>query len=66
MAERVEAKETEIEEWKAKREHEKLVARADRAEDYAATAIIIALAAVEEAEIAILEAVAARIDAETD
>jgi hypothetical protein len=66
LAERVEAKETEIEEWKAKREHEKLVARADRAEDYAATAIIIALAAVEEAEIAILEAVAARIDAETD
>ena len=66
LAERVEAKEAEIEEWKAKREHEKLVARADRAEDYAATAIIIALAAVEEAEIAILEAVAARIDAETD
>ena len=66
MAERVEAKKTEIEEWKAKREHEKLVAHADRAEDFAATAIIIALAAVEEAEVAILEAVAARIDAEAE
>lgn len=66
LGERVEAKKTEIEDWKAKREHKKLAARADRAEDYAAAAIVVALAAVEEAEVAILEAVAARMDAEAE
>ena len=47
-----------------KREIHKLEKRADNAEDYAATAIVIAAAAVDEAEIAILEAVGARMLAE--
>jgi hypothetical protein len=38
--------------------------RADRAEDYAATAIFLAMATMEEAEKATLEAIAARLDAE--
>lgn len=64
----IEAKKTEteasIEEWKTKREQEKLIARADRAEEYAASAIVFALAAIEEAEVATLEAVGARLVAE--
>lgn len=70
LEERVEAKKTEVEsqiaDWKAKREQKKLTSRANRAEEYAAAAIVVAFACVEEAEVAILEAVAARIDAEID
>jgi hypothetical protein len=51
-------------EWKAKRETRKLQARADRAEAYAADAVGFALASVDEAEEAILDAVVARIDAD--
>ncbi len=54
-----------IEEWKANREVKKLEHRADKAEDYANTAIFLAMATMEEAEKATLEAIAARLDAET-
>ncbi|MCY7275432.1 MAG: hypothetical protein LH702_17260 [Phormidesmis sp. CAN_BIN44] len=64
-----EAKEFEVkshvEEWKANREVKKLNHRADHAEDYADTAIFLAMATMEEAEEATLAAVAARQDAET-
>jgi hypothetical protein len=59
MAETKEA----IKDWKAKRETQKLNARADRAEAYAADAIEFALASVDEAEGAILDAAVARMDA---
>jgi predicted nucleic acid-binding Zn-ribbon protein len=52
-----------IAEWKAKRETTKLQNRADDAEGYAAAAIEVALAAVDEAEQAALEAWLARQDA---
>ena len=54
-----------VNEWKEKREIRKLNARADRAEVYAADAIDLAVAFVDEAEEAILDAVVARMDAET-
>lgn len=53
-----------IDDWKAKREVKKLANRADRAEEYAAAAIRVALADMDEAEHAVLEAVGARLDAE--
>ena len=53
-----------IDEWKAKHEARKLTARADRAEAYAADAILCALASIDEAEEAILDAVVARMDAD--
>lgn len=68
MQQWLEAKKSElhsqIDEWKAKREVEKLVSRADRAENYAASAIVFAAAAVQEAQIAVLEAIEARIAAD--
>jgi light-regulated signal transduction histidine kinase (bacteriophytochrome) len=54
-----------IAEWKAKREKAKLQSRAGNAERYAVAAAIVALAAVDEAEQAALEAWLARKDAET-
>jgi chromosome segregation ATPase len=53
-----------ISEWKAKRETRKLNSRADRAEAYAADAIDYAMANIDEAEEAILDAVVARVDAD--
>ena len=53
-----------IEEWKESREVKKLEHRADRAEDYAATAVFLAIAALDEAEKVTLEAISARLDAE--
>jgi hypothetical protein len=53
-----------INEWKAKREVRKLNARAERAEAYAEATMVLALASIDEAEEAILDAVAARKDAE--
>jgi len=54
-----------IAEWKSKRETSKLMNnRADRAEEYAAAAIVVAYAAVDEAERASVEALLARQDAE--
>jgi len=54
---------SKVEEWKTKRETEHLSHRADRAENYAASGIAVAMAAIDEAEEAILEAIAARLDA---
>jgi len=56
--------EEQIEQWKANREHDKLVKRAERAENYAETCIVVALAAAVEADQAVLQAAAARMDAE--
>jgi len=52
-----------IAEWKAKRETSKLQGRADKAERYAAAASAVAVAALDEAEEASLEAWLARQDA---
>ena len=60
---KAEAKAT-IEGWKANHEAKKLDDRANRAEEYAAAALAVALASFDEAEQAILEAIAARNDAE--
>lgn len=64
----LEAKKSEIqsqvEEWKTQREVEKLVSRAERAEEYAGNAIIFAAAVIQEAQVAVLEAVEARMIAE--
>ena len=54
-----------VEQWKEKHEVNKLGRRADRAEEYALAAILIASASVDEAEHAVLEAVAARMEAES-
>ncbi len=53
-----------IEEWVRDRKVEKMEARAQLSEDYAAEQVWLATVAVEEAEIATLEAIAARIEAE--
>lgn len=60
---KAEAKAT-IDGWKAKHEEKKLAHRADRAEDYAIAAVQVAMISIDEAEQAVLEAVAARLDAE--
>jgi hypothetical protein len=52
-----------ITDWKAKRETSKLQNRADKAERYSAGAIVVALAAVDQAEQAALEGWLARQDA---
>jgi len=56
--------ESTINDWKAKRETKKLAHRADRAEEYAAAAILVAAATLDEVEQAVLEAVSARRDAD--
>jgi hypothetical protein len=53
-----------INDWKAKGEVRKLNARAERSEAYAEAAMILALASIDEAEEAVLDAVAARKDAD--
>ena len=53
-----------INDWKAKRETKKLAHRADRAEEYAVAAILVAAATLDEAEQAVLEAVSARRDSD--
>jgi hypothetical protein len=53
-----------IDGWKANHEAKKLAHRADRAEDYAAAAVQVAMSSMDEAEHAVLEAIAARHDAE--
>ena len=54
-----------IAEWKAKRETSKLQDRAEDAERYAVIAADVAFAAIEEAEVAALEAVLARRDTDS-
>ncbi len=53
-----------VDEWKANREVKKLEHRAEKAEDYAATSVYVAMAMMEEAEEATLEAIRNRMDAE--
>lgn len=55
---------SKVEEWKVKREIGELNRRAERAENYAASVVVVAMAAIDEAEEAILEAMAARLDAD--
>ncbi len=55
---------SDVEEWKSSRKVKDLEHRADKAEDYAATAIALSVATIEEAEEATLTAIAARLDAE--
>ncbi len=54
-----------IEHWKTNRESQKLVERAERAEDHADYAIQLAEASMDEAERMILEAIAGRMEAES-
>lgn len=56
--------EAAVAEWKAQHDRKKLEKRAERAEHYADACVEIALSAVVDAEIAILEAAAARKDAD--
>jgi hypothetical protein len=58
-----ETKET-VAQWQAKREVNKLNARADRAADYAVAAVAFAAAMIDEAETAVLDAVVARREAD--
>ena len=53
-----------VEEWKSWREISQMEIQADNAENYATKATYLAIATMEEAEKAILEAIAARLDAE--
>jgi hypothetical protein len=53
-----------VDEWKVSREVKKLEHRAEKAEDYAATSIYLAMAMMEEAEAATLTAICNRMDAE--
>jgi hypothetical protein len=53
-----------VSEWKAKHEVRKLNARAERAEEYAACALVVAAAGIDEAEEAILDAALARMEAD--
>ncbi len=55
---------SQIDEWKEQREVDKLVHRADKAEEYAAAVIIFAASALEESQVAVLEAIEARMEAE--
>ena len=56
--------EMDLDEWIAKREIRKLEKRAEHAEDYAVAAVNVAAAAVEEADYAILDAIASRMIAD--
>jgi hypothetical protein len=49
-----------VEQWKSKREHDRLVRYAEHSEEYAKSLLLAAALAVEEAEMASLEALAAR------
>jgi hypothetical protein len=53
-----------VAEWKASHDHKKLEKRTERAEKYADACVALALYYSEEAEVAILEAIAARQDAD--
>ncbi len=65
VEERKAATSDKVAEWKAKREISKLQNRADKADLYAAAAVDVAIAAVDEAEQGALEAWLAREDADT-
>jgi hypothetical protein len=52
-----------VDEWKSGRQVKKLEHRADKSEEYATTSTFLAMAMMEEAEKATLEAISARLDA---
>jgi cobalamin-dependent methionine synthase I len=60
---KAEAKAT-VDSWKANHEAKKLARRADRAEEYAAAVVQVAVASIDEAEQAVFEAISARLNAE--
>lgn len=64
LDEKVAETQHDIDDWKTKRQIKKLERRADRRESYAADTVIIAMAAIDEANFAVLEALDARLDAE--
>lgn len=64
LEDKVAEAEHDINDWKAKRELKKLEKRAERREYYAADTVLIAMAAIDEANVAILEALEARLDAD--
>ncbi len=64
MAEKQAETQATVEGWKAQRQIHKLERRADRDEDNAAWAVLLAVDAIERADLAILEAVATRIELE--
>ena len=64
LDEKVAETQHDINDWKTKREIKKLERRAERREGYAADTVIIAMAAIDEANLAVLEALDARFDAE--
>jgi hypothetical protein len=54
----------QVAEWQAKRQHDKLVKRAEQAEDYAVACVAVTMAMAAEADLAVLEAAQARMDAD--
>jgi hypothetical protein len=68
MKERLRAQREETEDriaqWKLNREIDRLQRRADDAEDYAAWSILVAVDAIDEADLAVMEAIAGRLDAD--
>ncbi len=64
LEEKKEQTATKVEAWVREREIEKMEARARLAEEYAAEQILLATATIEEAEVAMLEALAARVEAD--
>jgi len=65
LDEKVSHTEEAIGSWRKRRELEKLESRAERAEDYAVELVNVAALDFEEAEQAVLDAIAARFDADT-
>lgn len=64
LEEKKDETEAAIEGWKRDREIKKLEKRADRDEDYAVSVVVLAVSAIEEAEVATLQAIVSRMDAE--
>lgn len=64
LEEKVAEAQHDIDDWKTKREIKKLETRAQRRENYAADTVFFAMAAIDEANVAILEALDARLDVE--
>ena len=64
LEEKVAEAQHDIDDWKKRREIKKLEKRAQRREEYAADTILFAMAAIDEANVAVLEALDARLDVE--
>ena len=64
LREKQEQGESAISSWRQKREIKRLEHRADKAEEYAVNAFVVAMMDADEAEMAVLEAFAARLDAD--